>query len=201
MSRPGGQDRSDGLSRRTLIIGTVGLAAAACGSEQETGPALTGTPPAGPETTSTTVSGPAAGSTVDFPSDPFTLGVASGEPLPNAVVLWTRLAPDPLSADGGMPADTAVEVRWELAADDGFADVVAEGSATAESGHAHSVHVDAGGLTPATDYVYRFTVGDFVSPVGRTRTLRAGGRDPFRFVLATCQELQWGEYAVVALRR
>ncbi len=191
---------TDRLSRRTLIIGTVGLAAAACGSDQETDPALTGAPPSGSETTSTTVPGPATTvptgvSDVDLAGDPFTLGVASGEPLPDAVVLWTRLAPEPLSVDGGMPADTAVEVRWELATDDGFADIVADGSVTAESRHAHSVHVDATGLDPATDYVYRFTVGDFTSPVGRTRTLRDGGSDPYRFALTTCQEFQWGEYA------
>ncbi|MFA9564748.1 MAG: alkaline phosphatase [Acidimicrobiales bacterium] len=189
---------SDDLTRRTLIIGTVGLAAAACGSGDDAEPGSTGSPPSAPETTTTT-SGtattiPSTIADVDLPSDPFRLGVASGEPLPDAVVLWTRLAPEPTEVGGGMPGDDAVDVGWQVASDERFADVVAEGSAVAEGRYAHSVHVDATGLAPATDYFYRFTVADFSSPVGLTRTLRDRGSDPYRFALTTCQDFQWGEY-------
>ncbi len=189
---------AEGLSRRTLIIGTVGLAAAACGSDDGTEPAVSGSPPSADETTTTagaTTTVPVASAGIDLPGDPFTLGVASGEPLPDAVVLWTRLAPDPTAVGGGMPGDDAVEVGWEIASDEAFTDVIAQGTAVAEGRYAHSVHVDATGLAPATDYVYRFTAGDFTSPVGRTRTLRDAGGDPYRFALTTCQEFQWGEYA------
>jgi alkaline phosphatase D len=89
-----------------------------------------------------------------------------------------------------------VPVRWELARDVGFADVVADGVAVAEGTHHHSVHVDVGGLDPATEFHYRFRVGGFTSPVGRTRTLPEPGAnfDELRFVVANCQAYQTGFY-------
>lgn len=77
--------------------------------------------------------------------DPFTLGVASGDPLPDSVVLWTRLAPEPLSGDGGMP-DRQVPVQWEIATDEGMDDIVGKGNAKARPEYAHSVHIDVRGL-------------------------------------------------------
>ena len=75
-------------------------------------------------------------------SDPFTLGVASGDPLADSVILWTRLLPaDPLP-------DTDIEVTWEIARDAEFADVVGSGTALAVAALGHSVHVDATGLEP-----------------------------------------------------
>lgn len=129
-----------------------------------------------------------------FQSNPFSLGVASGDPTPDGVVLWTRLAPDPLN-DGGMPAD-AVEVRWEVAADDAMRRVVRRGSATARPDLAHSVHAEVEGLDPARWYWYRFTVGDAASPVGRTRTAPAAGTTPerLRFAFASCQHYEAGLY-------
>jgi alkaline phosphatase D len=127
-----------------------------------------------------------------LPSDPFTLGVASGDPLPDRVILWTRLAPDPLR-DGGMPPE-AVPVRWEVAADEAFSRIVADGEATAEPTYAHTVHVDAGGLDPGTPYWYRFRAGGFTSPVGATRTAPDGGTDPLRFAFASCQNYKDGFY-------
>src|SRR5919198_1311965 len=84
---------------------------------------------------------------------PFTLGVASGDPLPDGVVLWTRLAPDPLHG-GGMP-DRAVPVRWQLAEDERFRRVVRRGTARAAPYYAHSVHVEVGGLRPRREDLYR----------------------------------------------
>jgi alkaline phosphatase D len=77
-----------------------------------------------------------------FHQQPFSLGVASGDPLPDGVVLWTRLAPDPLVADGGMPA-RKVPVRYEVATDEGFRHVVRKGNTHATPELAHSVHVYA----------------------------------------------------------
>jgi len=127
--------------------------------------------------------------------DPFTLGVASGDPLADRVVLWTRLAVDPLATDGagGMATDT-LDVEWEVAADDGFARVVRSGVATAEPDHGHAVHVDVDGLDPATEYHYRFRVGEYTSPPGRTRTLPDGSPARFALAVVNCQWLETGAY-------
>jgi alkaline phosphatase D len=133
-----------------------------------------------------------------LPDGVFSLGVASGDPLPTAVVLWTRLAPAP-TAGGGMPA-VPVPVRWELATDDGFRDVVRRGTAVARPEWGHSVHVDVGRLHPGSWYFYRFRVRDQVSPVGRTRTAPARGAtgDRLRFLFASCQNWQSGYWPLWA---
>ncbi|MET7999588.1 alkaline phosphatase D family protein [Nonomuraea glycinis] len=106
-----------------------------------------------------------------LPDDPFKLGVASGDPLPNSVVLWTRLAPDPLAADGsgGMPP-RRVPVQWQVAEDEGFRRIVKRGTAVAGPELNHSVHPEVWGLRPGRHYFYRFKVGTDISPVGRTKT-------------------------------
>jgi alkaline phosphatase D len=128
-----------------------------------------------------------------LPAELFALGVASGDPLPDSVILWTRLVNDPLADKGGVP-DQSLPVRWEVGADDTFEDVVASGDAVAEPAFAHSVHVDASGLEPDTWYWYRFSVGGTTSPVGRTRTTPARGDDPrrLRFAFVSCQDRQAG---------
>jgi alkaline phosphatase D len=107
----------------------------------------------------------------DLPDDPFRLGVASGDPLPNSVVLWTRLALDPVAPDGsgGMPR-RRYPVLWEVAEDERFRRVVKRGVATATPDLGHSVHPEVWGLRPGREYYYRFRVGQHLSPVGRTRT-------------------------------
>lgn len=124
---------------------------------------------------------------------PFTLGVASGDPTADGVVLWTRLAPEPLTASGGM-ASAPVAVRWEVADDEAFGRIVAGGEATAAPDLAHSVHVDAAGLEPGREYFYRFLAGGEASPVGRMRTAPPAGTlaDRFRFALASCQHYEDG---------
>jgi len=127
----------------------------------------------------------------------FTLGVASGEPRPDSVVLWTRLAPQPERADGGMP-ERAVAVQWEVALDARFTQVVQSGSVLAEPRRAHSVHLDVMGLQPGRDYHYRFLAGGQRSPVGRTRTAPESGADVsrLRVALASCQHFEAGHFAV-----
>ncbi|MFE2279369.1 alkaline phosphatase D family protein [Streptomyces sp. NPDC059454] len=127
--------------------------------------------------------------------DPFTLGVASGDPLPDSALLWTRLAPAPYQADGGLPA-RRVTVGWELALDERFRRVVRRGETTAHPEFHHTVHVEAGHLAPGHVYYYRFRAGRFVSPVGRTRTApatrsRAGG---LTFGVVSCQRYDQGYY-------
>ncbi len=127
-------------------------------------------------------------------SDPFTLGVASGDPLPDGVVLWTRLAPDPL-AGGGMPA-RSVPVQWQVATDEGFGDIVQRGTTKARPQLGHSVHVEVSGLRPGRWYWYRFRVGSHLSPAGRTRTAPARNSSPaaLSFAFVSCQDLQNGYF-------
>lgn len=125
-------------------------------------------------------------------AEPFTLGVASGDPLPDSVVLWTRLAPEPLLEDGGMP-QRAVDVDWEIATDDAFQAVLQSGTVQALPEEAHSVHVDVGGLASGAPYWYRFRVGGEVSPVGRTRTAPAAGSlNPISFGVTSCASFEEG---------
>lgn len=137
----------------------------------------------------------AASRQVLFTDYPFKLGVASGTPGADGVVLWTRLCPDPLH-DGGMGA-MQVPLRWEVAADEQFGNVVRSGTWYAMAGLAHSAHVPVTGLAPDRWYFYRFIAGNEVSPVGRTRTLPAAGAavDRLRFALASCQHFELGYFS------
>ncbi|MDT9700025.1 alkaline phosphatase D family protein [Streptomyces sp. P17] len=133
-----------------------------------------------------------------LPEGVFSLGVASGDPLPDGIVLWTRLAPDPLNG-GGMP-DAVVPVQWELAEDERFRKVARRGTAQARPEYGHSVHVDVRGLRPGRRYWYRFRTGGRISPVGRTRTAPhpySSGGD-LRFALASCQNWQHGYFTPYA---
>ncbi|MGW1741463.1 alkaline phosphatase D family protein [Nocardia sp. NPDC001965] len=129
--------------------------------------------------------------------DPFTLGVASGDPLPDGVVLWTRLAPDPFAPDAlGGATRAPVTVEYEVAEDEHFDRVAARGSAVATRELAHSVHPEIRGLAPDRWYYYRFRAGAAVSPVGRTRTAPApdAAVNRLRFAFASCQHWSSGYY-------
>ena len=175
-------------SRRRLLIGgaatIAGLAIGCSGDDEESA------------TTSTAGGASTTRPPPDLPSDPFTLGVASGDPRTDSVILWTRLALEPVADDGlgGMP-DEPIDVRWEIATDEAFSALVGEGTGTAEPAFAHTVHVDAAGLDPATDYHYRFHVGEHTSPAGRTRTLPEGSPDAFGIAVVNCQWFETGAYA------
>ncbi|MEW2615595.1 alkaline phosphatase D family protein [Streptomyces sp. NPDC047880] len=127
--------------------------------------------------------------------NPFTLGVASGDPLPGSVLLWTRLAPQPFAEDGGLGQER-VEVCWEVALDEWFVIVEQEGTATAHPEYAHSVRVDVKGLRPGREYYYRFRAGTWISPVGHTRTAPAPGTDTdtLRLAAVACQDYRDGYY-------
>ncbi len=127
--------------------------------------------------------------------DPFTLGVATGDPSADGFVIWTRLAPDPTNG-GGMAPDP-VTVGWEVAADAGFAQVVRSGSVVTTADLAHTVHVVVDGLEPDNEWWVRFTADTFTSPVGRGRTLPAGGTPPLRFAFASCQSYTSGYYTAL----
>ncbi|NEE01471.1 alkaline phosphatase D family protein [Phytoactinopolyspora halotolerans] len=139
----------------------------------------------------------AADESVNVPDGVFGLGVASGEPGARSVVLWTRLAPEPLAPDGhgGMPL-RPVPVRWEVATDESFRRVVRRGTVVASPELAHAVHPHVDGLQPGREYFYRFTAGRQVSPVGRTKTLPARGElaASFSFATASCQAWYHGHF-------
>jgi len=132
--------------------------------------------------------------------DPFSLGVAAGSPHPDGFVLWTRLAPDPLSADPATPGgmtDGSISVSYEIASDPGMHDVVLKGNANAEPEFAHSVHVEVSGLQPGRPYWYRFMSGDAVSRVGRAITAPSPGNalERLRFGFVSCSNYEHGYFA------
>lgn len=118
----------------------------------------------------------------------FALGVASGHPSADRVVLWTRLT--------GPELPDRTEVRWQLADDEGFARVVAEGVETAEAAWAHSVHAEPSALEPGRWYFYRFEALGQRSATGRTRTApAANAAAELRFAIASCQRWDHGYWA------
>ncbi len=129
--------------------------------------------------------------------DPFTLGVASGDPTSDGVVLWTRLARNVLRGRG--LADRAVPVNWEIAHDRAFGQVVRSGESLALPELGHSVHAEVNGLEPGRRYFYRFTTGGVSSPRGRTMT--APGPEAMaqcvRFAFASCQNYEHGYYSAL----
>ncbi|YAL84346.1 alkaline phosphatase D family protein [Dermacoccaceae bacterium W4C1] len=169
------------LTRRTALTATSATAAAAV----------------------VEVSSPARGSALpgagaDIRLDPFTLGVASGDPAPDSVVLWTRLAINPLddSGTGGMPGRD-VTVAYEVASDAGMRRVVRRGTGTARADAAHSVHVEVQGLRPGREYWYRFRLGRHLTAVARTRTAPAGHEMPSELAMsfASCAHYEEGWFS------
>jgi alkaline phosphatase D len=124
---------------------------------------------------------------VSFSAYPFSLGVASGYPSADGVVLWTRLT-------GVDPAP--VKLRWELGADEGMQRILFSGTTTVEPAWAHSAHVEVRGLEPDRWYWYRFQAAGGESPLGRTRTAPRPGAaaDRLRFCFGSCQQYEQGYY-------
>ncbi|MFN3408938.1 MAG: alkaline phosphatase D family protein [Limisphaerales bacterium] len=161
------------LNRRSFVLATASLAAAAVWAGRAWG---------------------AVKQRPTFSAYPFSLGVASGDPASDGVVLWTRLAPDPLHG-GGMTAEH-VAVDWLVGEDEAMRKVVQRGTAIAHPDWAHSVHVEVTGLRPDRWYWYQFKAGGEVSPKGRTRTLPTDESQPprLRLAFASCQHYEAGFY-------
>jgi len=117
--------------------------------------------------------------------EPFYHGVASGDPLPDAVIIWTRIT---------LNQTDPVTVNWRMATDTLFADMVASGTATTDSTTDWTVKVDVTGLSPDTWYYYDFEYNGMRSLIGRTRTAPEGGVDHLRFGVVSCQNYENGYY-------
>ena len=139
------------------------------------------------------VAGAPANATV---SSYFRHGVASGDPLPNRVVLWTRLTPTPQLLPG-VGSGPTVSGRWQIASDSGFTSVRGSGGFTTSASSDYTVKVDPSGLSPDTAYFYRFLYDGVSSPVGRTRTAPATTASPanVRFAVVSCSNLQAGYFS------
>ncbi|MFI9587220.1 alkaline phosphatase D family protein [Streptomyces sp. NPDC052236] len=160
-------------SRRTVVKAAAATAAVAA-------PVLTG----------------AAAASAAQEAPAFLHGIASGDPLPDGVLLWTRLTPTPDALPGsGNGPDTAVS--WEVAEDKDFAQVVARGVTTSTAASDHTVKVDVRGLRQASVYYFRFTAGTALSSVGRTRTTPAADATTpgVRFGVASCANWEAGYFS------
>lgn len=171
------------LSRRRAL----GLGLAALAQPLLAGPALAGgfRVPASPSTSQ---------------NNPFPLGVASGDPLPDGFVLWTRLAPEPLSRDPDAPGGLRggdILLKVEIAEDPLMHRIVRRGPARAEAAFAHSVHLEVVGLQPGRPYWYRFMTNDAASPIGCARTAPSEDQalDNLRFGFASCANYEQGHFA------
>lgn len=126
-------------------------------------------------------------------ANPFALGVASGQPRPESVVLWTRL----MFAEADLAQQAQAQtVRCEVFADEALRQPVRQWQTQTDAQRGHSVHVIASGLQPGRPYWYRFVCGSASSPVGRTRTAPApDARVPLlRIAQASCQHFEQGHY-------
>jgi alkaline phosphatase D len=132
----------------------------------------------------------------------FRHGVASGDPLPDRVILWTRISAPPPSANA-LPESPAIPVSWSVARDAALSDVVAAGHCDASAETDHTVKVDVTGLEPSTRYWYAFEACGERSPVGRTKTLPDGHVERLRFAQCSCSKYNAGffnAYARIAER-
>src|SRR5689334_11217783 len=129
-----------------------------------------------------------------FSTNPFQLGVASGDPSADGFVIWTRLAPEPLL--GGGMLEENVPVSWEVALDERMSRIVKKGRVVATPDMAHSVHVEVQGLQPNRWYWYRFNTGGVESTIGRSRTFprATDAADQVKFAFASCQHYEGGYY-------
>jgi alkaline phosphatase D len=183
---PVGQDRSvvhdPAIDRRRFLYLAMASTLAACSSTNSrnggsSNPATSSTR----SMPSTSLGGPT------LASDPFGLGVGSGDPFESGVTLWTRLVGD--------VGNDVIPVAWEIATDERFETIVQSGRYDATVDLGHAIHIDIDGLEPGREFAFRFRTRGYESPIGRTRTAPQGRTSQFTFATASCQEFQEGYYA------
>ncbi|WP_293745432.1 alkaline phosphatase D family protein, partial [uncultured Acinetobacter sp.] len=117
----------------------------------------------------------------------FEHGVASGDPLQDRVILWTRLTPNDISA--------RLQVTWEIALDQQFKQIIKTDKVTTAAAQDFTVKVDAIGLKPNQSYFYRFSFGDKISPIGQTKTLPTS-TSKVSFAVCSCSNYPAGYFYV-----
>jgi alkaline phosphatase D len=125
----------------------------------------------------------------DGSSSVFKHGIASGDPLSDRVIIWTRVT---------APAPGTINVDWEVASDEGFGIIIARGTASTGPERDYTVKVDVTGLQAASTYFYRFAMGNDNSPVGRTKTLPVGGVSQAKLAVVSCSNFPSGYFNVYA---
>ncbi len=174
------------ISRRMFLTLGATVVVAACSSSEE-----------GQSSVATEVASTAPATSLappsDLPSNPFTLGVASGDPDTESVVLWTRLAIDALN--GGAMPDEDIDVLWEMSTTESFDEITIAGIATASPQYGHSIHVIAAPANVTGPLHYRFRLGDYTSPIGTTRlSPSSDSLEPLKIASASCQNWTAGFY-------
>jgi alkaline phosphatase D len=127
---------------------------------------------------------------------PFYHGVASGDPLQDRVIIWTRVTPEDSAA--------TIQVRWDIASDENFSTILKSDSVTTDATKDYTVKVDVDGLQPAHHYYYRFHALGQTSPTGRTRTLSSDAVDSLRFAIVSCSNWEFGyfnPYSIICRQR
>jgi alkaline phosphatase D len=117
---------------------------------------------------------------------PFYHGVASGDPLADRVIIWTRITPD--------DSLSSIDAEWEISENEQFKPVVKKQKVTTSPERDYTVKVDVEGLRPDTHYYYRFSALDKTSPIGKTKTLPHGNTDSLRFAVVSCSNWQHGYF-------
>ena len=136
-----------------------------------------------------------------FDKNPFLLGVASGSPTDRSIVLWTRLIDDNLFSSG--LSNSPIEVKWEIAKDRQFTQIIQSGLSLAVPALAYSVHAEVNQLPANQWFFYRFQVGGQMSAVGRTRTLPAPSQvvEQLKLAYASCQHYEHGYFTAYQFMR
>ena len=156
------------ITRRKALGALLASSAAACA-------------PTGPETLDSSTRLPSSGT--------FSHGIASGDPLADRVILWTRITPED-------PRIASLDVNWEVSKSENFSNTSSSGTAKTSAVKNWTVKVDAKGLEAGAWYYYRFTIGKTVSPTGKTRTLPQGKTPEVRFAVVSCANWQHGYFNV-----
>ncbi|WP_019193289.1 alkaline phosphatase D family protein [Corynebacterium timonense] len=176
------------LPRRNFLVGSgVAAASVAVGPSAAAQSSLSSAPITGAR--------PLPGAP-ESPYSHFMHGVASGDPTPESVILWTRVTVGPEAMPGSGVGEDA-RVAWEVATTPKFTEIVRAGEVVASAGSDHTVHVDPHGLAPATVYYYRFSFNGVYSPTGRTKTAPAydAQLDQLSFAVASCANWESGYFA------
>ena len=128
--------------------------------------------------------------------DPFSYGIASGDPLPNRIIIWTRVNPS-VAATPGSGLGSPVRGLWEVSLNAAFTQRVATGRFITSPASDHTVKIDVANLQPNTEYFYRFNALGVNSPVGRMKTAPAAASTPssVRFGLVSCSNFEAGYFS------